>query len=180
MYVWARLLRVAAGARRRGPFGPGSESRLAFRCYPGDIDFNLHLNNARYLMLADLGRIDIFIRSGLAAVMKSHGWAPILGGLQVAFSREIRLWEKFEIVSSLETADDTQFIGLHRFVKTGGEAAAQIITTGGLYERKNRRFVPAAEVYRTLGYDAPPLPQAADEEEAFLRSHNHLRRMARQ
>lgn len=64
MYVWARLLRVMATARRRGPYRPGGESRLAFRCLPTDVDLNFHLNNARYLMMADLGRMDIFSRSG--------------------------------------------------------------------------------------------------------------------
>jgi hypothetical protein len=47
MYVWGRLARMMATASRRGPYAVGSESRLAFRCLPTDIDFNSHLNNAR-------------------------------------------------------------------------------------------------------------------------------------
>ena len=54
MYVWGRLARMMATASRRGPYMVGSESRLAFRCLPTDIDFNSYLNNARYMMLADL------------------------------------------------------------------------------------------------------------------------------
>jgi hypothetical protein len=54
MYVWGRLARMMATASRRGPYMVGSKSRLAFRCLPTDIDFNSHLNNARYMMLADL------------------------------------------------------------------------------------------------------------------------------
>jgi hypothetical protein len=54
MYVWARMARMLATARSRGPYVMGGESRLAFRCLPTDIDFNIHLNNARYMMLADL------------------------------------------------------------------------------------------------------------------------------
>ena len=60
MYVWGRLLRVALIGRRRGPFREGDESSLWFRCLPTDIDPNLHLNNAHYMMLADMGRLDIF------------------------------------------------------------------------------------------------------------------------
>ena len=48
MYVWARMARMLATARSRGPYVMGGESRLAFRCLPTDIDFNIHLNNAHY------------------------------------------------------------------------------------------------------------------------------------
>ncbi|TIX02762.1 MAG: thioesterase, partial [Mesorhizobium sp.] len=83
------------------PYLVGGESRLVFRCLPTDIDFNNHLNNARYMMLADLGRIDIFLRAGLIALARRNGWAPMIGGLQVAYVREIRLWRRFEVVSSI-------------------------------------------------------------------------------
>jgi hypothetical protein len=51
MYVWGRMARAALTQRRRGPYHLGEESRLSFRCLPTDIDPNLHLNNARYMML---------------------------------------------------------------------------------------------------------------------------------
>ena len=111
MYVWLRLARVAATAKAAAPMLPGSESRLSFRCLPTDIDFNLHLNNARYLMLADLGRIDIFFRTGLVTLAAHESWAPMLGGVQTVFVREIRLWQRFEVVSSIETWEGTQVIG---------------------------------------------------------------------
>lgn len=47
------MARTMATALSRGPYRVGEESRLAFRCLPTDIDFNLHLNNARYMMLAE-------------------------------------------------------------------------------------------------------------------------------
>src|SRR5690606_4964493 len=103
MYVWARLLRTALTLRRRGPYRPGEESRLTFRCLPTDIDPNFHLNNARYMMLADVGRIDIFLRTGLVRTARQKGWVPMMGGLQTAFVREVRLWQRFELYSSIET-----------------------------------------------------------------------------
>jgi hypothetical protein len=82
MYVWGRLLKVALTLKSRGPYLPGGESRLSFRCLPTDIDPNVHLNNARYLMLADLGRMDIFLRSGLLHLTRRNNWAPMMGGVQ--------------------------------------------------------------------------------------------------
>ena len=95
MYVWARMARMMATASRRGPYRIGGESRLAFRCQPTDIDSHSHLNNARYMMLADLGRIDIFLRVGLIALARKKGWAPMIGGLESVYVREIRLWRSF-------------------------------------------------------------------------------------
>lgn len=178
MYVWARLARMAATKSRRGPYRFGDEGRLSFRCLPTDIDFNMHLNNARYMMLADVGRIDIFMRSGLIELARKRGWAPMLGGLQTVFVREIRLWKRFEVVSSIETWNGTEVIGKHRFVLDNGETAALIMTSAGVYDRNNRRFVEIGDLMRQLGVDATPRPVSA-EEEIFIASHKGLRTLAK-
>jgi len=178
MYVWARMARMMATARSRGPYLIGGESRLAFRCLPTDIDFNNHLNNARYMMLADLGRIDIFLRAGLIALARRNGWAPMIGGLQVAYVREIRLWRRFEVVSSIETWEGTSVIGRHRFVLDNGETAALIMTTGGVYDRRNRRFLDIGEVVTALGRSAEPRPPT-EAERTFMASHRNLRGQAK-
>src|SRR4029079_10350380 len=167
MYVWARMARMLATARSRGPYLIGGESRLAFRCLPTDIDFNNHLNNARYMMLADLGRIDIFVRSGLIALARRNGWAPMIGGLQVAYVREIKLWRRFEVVSSIETWEGTEVIGCHKFILDSGETAAIVTTPAGIYDTKNRRFLPIGEVVAALGIDATPR-QPTEAERIFM------------
>ncbi|TIW21059.1 MAG: thioesterase [Mesorhizobium sp.] len=178
MYVWGRLARMVATASSRGPYVVGEQSRLAFRCLPTDIDFNSHLNNARYMMLADLGRIDVFLRVGLVALARKNGWAPMIGGLQVTYVREIRLWRRFEVVSSIETWEGTSVIGRHRFVLDNGETAALILTTGGVYDRRGRRFLEIGEVVAALGHSAQPRPPT-EAEQAFMASHRNLRELAK-
>lgn len=178
MYVWARLARMAATAKSRGDYRMGEESRLGFRCLPTDIDANLHLNNARYMMLADVGRVDIFLRVGLWQAARRRGWAPMLGGLQVVYVREIRLWQRFEVTSSIETWEGTQVIGRHRFVLESGETAATIITTAGVYDRAAGRFLEMDEVVAALGRQARPRPLEAGER-AFMASHAAMRAAAK-
>jgi acyl-CoA thioesterase FadM len=178
MYVWARLARMAATTGRRGPYRFGDESRLSFRCLPSDIDRNIHLNNARYMMLADVGRIDIFLRSGLFRLCRQRGWTPMMGGLQAAYVREIRLWQRFEVVTTIETWEGGEMIGRHRFLLEDGRTAALVLTTVGVYDLKGRRFMPVAEVFGMLGHDeAPRAPDAT--EAAFLASHRSLRASAK-
>ena len=174
MYVWARLARMAATTGRRGPYRPGGESRLSFRCLPSDIDRNIHLNNARYMMLADVGRIDIFLRSGIYRLCRERGWAPMMGGLQAAYVREIRLWQRFKAVTTIETWDEMQMIGRHRFLLEDGRTAAIVLTTVGIYDLKARRFVPIAEMFGMLGHHETPRPLDTVEA-AFLASHRNLR-----
>ncbi|MEP9396807.1 thioesterase family protein [Mesorhizobium sp. KR2-14] len=178
MYVWARLARMALTARGRGDYRMGDESRLSFRCLPTDIDTNLHLNNARYLMLADVGRIDIFYRTGLIALARERGWAPMLGGLQTVFVREIRLWRKFDVVSTVETWEGSQVIGRHEFVLDSGETAAMVLTTAGIYDRRARRFLPFDEVIAALGREATARPPT-EAERIFMASHAGLRTLAK-
>jgi len=178
MYVWARMARMIATASRRGPYLMDGESRLAFRCMPTDIDFNVHLNNARYMMLADLGRIDIFLRAGLITLARKNDWAPMMGGLQSVYAREIRLWRRFEVVSSIETWEGTQVIGKHRFVLDNGETAALILTTAGVYDRKAGRFLGIDEVVAALGRSVQPRP-ATEAERMFMASHRELREQAK-
>ncbi len=179
MYVWARLARMALTTGSRGDYRMGDESRLSFRCLPTDIDFNWHLNNARYMMLADVGRIDIFFRTGLIAKARERGWAPMLGGLQTVFVREIRLWRKFDVVSTVETWEGTQIVGRHKFVLDTGETAALILTTAGIYDRRNRRFLEFDEVLLALGRTATPRPPT-EAERIFMASHTGLRALAKQ
>ncbi|SDA83652.1 thioesterase family protein [Mesorhizobium qingshengii] len=178
MYVWVRMARMMATARSRGPYVMGGESRLAFRCLPTDIDFNIHLNNARYMMLADLGRIDLFMRAGLIRLTRKNGWAPMMGGLQSVYVREIKLWRRFELVSSIETWEGTQVIGMHRFVLDNGETAALIMTTAGVYDRAARRFLDIDEVVAALGRAVQPRP-LTETERAFMISHQGLRGLAK-
>ncbi|TWG63496.1 MULTISPECIES: thioesterase family protein [unclassified Aminobacter] len=178
MYVWLRLARMMATARSRGTYRIGGESRLAFRCLPTDIDSNMHLNNARYMMLADVGRIDIFARAGLLKLARQNKWAPMMGGLQAVYVREIRLWTKFEVVSTVETWEDTQVIGRHRFVLEDGRTAALVMTTAGVYDFRNRQFLKIDDLFNALGETARPRPPS-EEERIFMASHAGLRQLAK-
>lgn len=178
MYVWGRLARMVLTAKSRGRYRMGEESRLAFRCLPTDVDSNLHLNNARYMMLADVGRVVIFLRAGLLGLARKRRWAPMMGGLQAVYVREIRLWKRFEVVSTVETWEDTQVIGRHRFVLDGGETAALVMTTAGVYDFAARRFVPIDDIVAALGAEVRPRPPS-EGEGIFMASHAGLRRLAK-
>lgn len=179
MYVWARMIRVVAATRWRDPISsPEEESRLTFRCWPTDIDPNIHLNNARYMMLADLGRFDLIIRSGFLRTALANNWVPMMGGVQAVYYRQIKLWRKFEVISNFETWTETQFIGRHRFVLPNGKTAAIVMTTAGVYDRSAREYIQADTLAGKMGVVAPAR-EPNSVEAAFLDSHNRIRAMVK-
>jgi hypothetical protein len=102
----------------------------------------------------------------------------MMGGPQAVYSREIRLWRRFEVVSSIDTWEGSQVIGKHRFVLDNGETAALILTTAGVYDRKARRFLDIAEVVAALGRTVDPR-QPTEAERIFMASHQGLRTLAK-
>lgn len=174
MYVWGRMAKMAATAKGRGHHAVEDVSRLQFRCLPSDIDPNMHMNNARYPMIADVGRYDMFIRGGLLRLRRERSWAPMMGGVQSAFLREIRLWQRFELQSTMDCWEGQHFLGRHRFVLENGQTACEILTTAGIYDLKGRRFVAAGEVAEALGENAVSR-QPTPSEKAFMASHGALR-----
>lgn len=178
MYVWFRFIRMMATAKGRGPYRAGEESRFTFRCLPSDVDFNGHMNNARYLMLADVGRIDIFQRSGMIRLRRERGWVPMMGGVEIAFLREIKLWRRFELISGIATWDGVQIVGHHRFLFEDGTISATALTTAGIYDLRNRRFVPFDEVMEAIGIKAER-PEPTEAQRIFMQSHAMLRAAAK-
>lgn len=170
------LIATAFRSKIAPPFGV---SRLNFRVWPTDIDTNLHMNNGRYLTIADLGRTDLVLRSGLWTLVAKRGLLPMLSGASIRFRREMRTFQPFTLESRIIFWRDTAFVMEHRFLmpaKDGGEPilAAIALVRGGLYNRKARAFASVAEVLHHLGYDGPA-PEGNATIEAFLATEEALK-----
>jgi acyl-CoA thioesterase FadM len=177
--LWFRvfwlLITAPFGARIEAPFGI---SRLAFRVWPHDLDTNLHMNNGRYLTIADLGRTDLLIRMGLIGLVLKQGLQPMLSGAAVRFRREIKPFQRFFLESRIVCWRGTTFVMEHRFVTGEGDArqtAAIALVRGGIYDRKKRMFVGAEVLARHVGY-AGDSPAIEPDVEAFLAAEESLKR----
>ncbi|MDJ1157976.1 thioesterase family protein [Chelatococcus sp. SYSU_G07232] len=181
MNLWLRLLWLLITApwrpRLDAPFGASS---LFFRVWPHDLDTNGHMNNGRYLTIMDLGRADFLLRSGLWRQVRAQRWMPVLSASKVRFRRELRLFQRFRLESRVVWWSDTRFVMEHRLLAGGraGETLAAIaLVLGGLYDRRERGFVPVARLFGALGrtVEAPsPSPEVA----AFIEAEKALKQAA--
>jgi acyl-CoA thioesterase FadM len=143
-----RLLRVIAASlfgRRLGPF---DDSVLTFRVMPADIDINLHMNNARYLAMMDLGRWDFILRSGFWRHVLKDKLQPVIGGAVVRFRRPLRPFQPFVLRTRQITWDD-RWLYLEQEIESGGQSicTAQVRAA---FLRANG-IVPPAVVAASVG-----------------------------
>jgi acyl-CoA thioesterase FadM len=155
---------------------------LNFRVWPHDLDLSLHMNNGRYLTLMDLGRLDAMVRSGLWREVLRHKWTPIASAITIRFQRELRLFQKFRLDTKLLCWDASLVVMEQIFVIDGGprdgQVAARALFKGGLYDRKERKFVEIARLMALLGVSETS-PPATAEVEAFLHADDQLKQTGR-
>ena len=170
MNLWLRalwlFLTAPFKARIAAPLGV---SRLRFLVLPNDVDTNLHLNNGRYLTIADLGRTDLLIRMGLLKLVLKEGLQPMLSGSAIRFRRELKPFQSFILESRIVCWRETTFVMEHRFVAERRDGPmttyAVAVVRGGLYDKKARKFVPAERLAQAVGYhdESPPFTQDIED-----------------
>ena len=159
MNLFFRLLRVLVMAllsrRRLAPLG---QSVLSFRVWLNDLDTNIHMNNGRYFTLADLGRVDLMIRSGMLKLLLARKWVPVLGGATIRFRRELKPFQPYYLKTRV-LCWEGRWIFLEQVFETrDGHLAAIIVVKAVFLERG--RSVDCGELMRAMGLDlaSPPMP----------------------
>lgn len=182
MNLWFRMLFYTLMAWRLPRLTlPDDTSRLSFRVWPTDLDTSLHMNNGRYLTLMDLGRLDIMVSSGLWRAVMRNGWTPIASAIKIRFRRELKTFQKFRLETRIVAWDRTNVIMEQTFVIDGGDRdgqiAAQGLFKGGLYDRKQKKFIEISHLMAEIGVaaESPPL---TPEVEAFLAADDEMKRAA--
>jgi acyl-CoA thioesterase FadM len=157
MNLWFRLLWLLLFRnRRRGDLLATTTVRL--RVWPSDLDLFRHVNNGRYLTIADIGRIDWFLRTGvMQQALRLHA-PPVIGDAMAKFRRDLRLFQSFDIHSRLLGWDERWMFLEHRFVRAG--RVVGVVAIRGLF-RGPRGAVSPGEFLGTLGAPAqsPTLPE---------------------
>ena len=97
MNLWFRLLRVLVQGLLRARVPWDARTRLDFRVWPLDLDLNLHMTNARYMALMDLGRMNLILQTGLGRLVVKERWGPVIASALVRFRRPLHLLEAFSL-----------------------------------------------------------------------------------
>lgn len=151
-----RFISILLFSKSRGPLGVLDLCQTPFRVYPTDLDILRHMNNGKYFSLQDLGRVDLMIRSGIAAVMKKNGWYPVVVAETIQFKKSLNPFEKFILTSQALCWDEKHFILEHRFMKNGEVKAYGLIKARFL--KSSGGTVTTQEFMAAVGHEQPSPP----------------------
>lgn len=150
------------------------ESRVAFRVLPTDCDFNLHMNNGRYLTFMDLGRLHLMAQLRLLGIMLRKRWRPVLAAADINFIRPLVPLRKFDLVTRIVTWDEKYAYIEQRF-ESDAVLCAHAYVKGLFLDARGR--VPNSTVVAALGHDGVP-PPCPEELRLWLEMGNAKKRNA--
>jgi YbgC/YbaW family acyl-CoA thioester hydrolase len=97
---------VVRALRRPAVTTVQTETVLPLRVRLADMDYNGHMNNARYLDVLELGRVDALVRSGLAKIAWRRRLMPIVASLQIRYMAELKRRDRFRVCTRVTGWDE--------------------------------------------------------------------------
>lgn len=147
---------------------PLDEDTLQMRVWPQDIDFNFHLNNARYLAAMDYGRVHLTAAIGILDYALSHRWAPLVGSIAITYRRSLPLFAQFSLTSRTLCWDE-KWLYMEQVFRSK-EGLAAIAWVKALFRAKTGNVPPQAVVDLVQpGLASPPVGEALEQWNAFTR-----------
>lgn len=157
MNLWFRLIWMLLTVRWRSRAAVLDTTSLRMTVLPNDLDFNGHVNNGRYLTLADVARMDYVLRTGAARAALAMRARPIVGDAVAKFRRDLRPFQRYAIETRMLGWDQKWSFLEHRFVRRGRVLGVVVIR--GLFVAPGGP-VTSEQLAKALGVDpvSPPLP----------------------
>jgi acyl-CoA thioesterase FadM len=161
VFPWLRLIRVGFSLIFASKVDLLATTRVSLLVWPNDLDVNLHVNNGRYLALADIGRMHWFVLSGALGAARRHSAFPVVGDAIAKFRRDLKAFQRFEIHTRLLGWDRKWGFIEHRFVRENRVIGTVVIR--GVFKGPAGPLDPAV-LLKDLAHDAPSpeLPEWAN------------------
>ncbi len=129
------------------------------RVWPNSVDFNLHLNNARYLSFMDYGRTHLLARVRLLEHIIRSRWTPLVGAVWMTYRRSLPLFATFTLSSRLMCWDERWFYLEQTF--TAPEGLAAVGWVKGILRGSEGNLDPQDVLEHVApGVVSPPIPDA--------------------
>ncbi|MGE0762698.1 MAG: thioesterase family protein [Bdellovibrionales bacterium] len=170
MNLWFRFLWVILRSWGTQRIDVLQDSQLYFRTWFLDLDFNLHMNNGRYLTLMDLGRMDLMLRTGIFHVIIHDKWMPVVGSVHMTFRRSLRPLQKFELKTRV-VAWDQKWFYIEQEFHAGNQIYARGLVKASLKAKDG--LVNSEQVLAKLGVGTIS-PEAPERWRAVIKSDQTL------
>ena len=158
MFVYLlRNLKHFVIALRRPGLQPLETARLRLRVRITDLDYNLHMNNARYLESLEIGRFDQMTRMGLAQAAFREGLTPVVTTVQVIYRASLKPFQSYEVRTRVAGWDDKFFYVEQDIVCPNRMYTSALVKAAFL---KNGKTLPPQQILERINLSSlssPPL-----------------------
>lgn len=89
---------------------------VPFRCWPIDLDAFMHMNNASYIRVAELGRWAVFTRSKTLDYLSQKGILFLVAEQKATYLRPIPPFTKYYLSNSVSFSDNKWMHFRHTFM----------------------------------------------------------------
>lgn len=91
---------------------------------PSDLDFNLHMNNSKYLRELDFARVGMYFEKGIRNVLLSRGAVCLVNAINVRYRRPLQLLQSFQVNTRVIGWEEKAMYLEQRIVTDDGFVAA--------------------------------------------------------
>lgn len=169
MNLLIRLFWLLTTARFRKRVDLLDECVLNLRVWPTDLDINMHMTNARYLSIMDLGRTELILQTSLFKKIIKRGWLPVVAHTNLQFRFQLNPFQRYQLKTRLIGWDEKWVYLEQRFETDRGLAAVGLVK--GLFRSKNGN-IPSTQILQLAGFEgaSPELPAELE----FMTRNNSL------
>lgn len=160
MTLWLRMLWILLTAPFKPRLSFQGVSVLRCRVWPVDVDLNIHMTNARYNAVMDLGRTDLLIRTGLLRMVLRNKMQAVVGASMLRWRKGLAPLQPYRLETRLVAWDDKWFWMEQRFITQTGVLACIGMVKGCFTDRSG--VVPPARVAAFLGISPDQRPALPD------------------
>ena len=117
-YVARLLLHITWGRIEKLKFN-GNAVETSFRCWPIDIDLYMHMNNAKYVRVAEMARWRLFPATGAVKQMGKDGIMFLVTDQRVSYYKPIQPFQRYVVQTSItfDKNDDKWMYYSHAFMQ---------------------------------------------------------------
>lgn len=119
------------------------ESRVKYRVWPLDCDFNLHLTNSRYFSLCDVSRFYYMGQVGALFKLFKRKWLPVAQAQEISYFKPIYPFQQFDVVTRFTHWDEKYWYTEHQFFVA--ERLCAVVQVRGVFVHR-RKVLPFHDV----------------------------------
>jgi acyl-CoA thioesterase FadM len=133
---------------------------IPMRCWPIDVDPYMHMNNSKYLLIAELARWRSFPATGLVhRAFSKKGLFFILAECEIKYMRQINPFQKFVISTTASVGSDDKWIHYrHDFLehpddaKGGEQQSFAVINAKFVMKQNNGKTIKPSSLLNESEY----------------------------